>query len=172
MDQTRTEPGSRTKRRRLLATPVAVGLLAALLLGACTPLTDLKPVERADGWASQGVTMNAKDYSQAWVYPGPSYYTCGTAAAQGYLEFNLGRSYKTFDTTVGSTDTTNSSVRFDYRILVDGVQKASGTAQLGSTKPISVTVKGALRLRLEVHRRCGYSGNRGAFAYATPILGK
>ena len=68
-----------------------------------------------------------------------------------WAEYNLGRAFSRFEVTVGINDEDPAEAAGTFRVLVDGVEKASGAISLGTSVPVQIDVSDALRLRLEVN---------------------
>jgi hypothetical protein len=64
------------------------------------------------------------------------------------VEYNLGKTYRTFKATIGLRDDTETGTRVRFQVLRDGVPYLSRDLGLGQSTPIVVPVQGVLRLRL------------------------
>ncbi len=81
------------------------------------------------------------------------------ATSQSY---NLDRKYSTLQTKVGLGDQSESGVVVKYRILVDGVVKASTSIEVGRIKDLSVSVSGAFRIQIDILQSGQHGGNATA----------
>jgi hypothetical protein len=66
-----------------------------------------------------------------------------------YVEYNLGRDWTTFRTTVGIGDESQAFIRGVFRVFVDGEAIEEHILELGQTVDLEVDVEDALRIRLE-----------------------
>jgi hypothetical protein len=66
-----------------------------------------------------------------------------------YVEYNLGRDWTTFRTTVGIGDESQAFIRGVFRVFVDGEVIEEHILELGQTVDLEVDVEDALRIRLE-----------------------
>ncbi len=92
--------------------------------------------------------------------------SCGVRRVgnQGWIEYDLGRGYSTFTTQLGIDDDAISiESRVRFRIYGDGVLLLSRDVGFGEIVPVQLSVRGVLRLRLEVTLIAGPS----AIAYPT-----
>jgi hypothetical protein len=116
----------------------------------------LTPV--SGGWESQDfVTMNASLYSKSVAMePYWSIYRDNFASA----EVNLGRSCKTFATTLGLSDSTSDTSRtFSLTMKGDAVTLLSKNGiRFGAPETISLNVENVLRLRFESQQPTGDDG--------------
>lgn len=67
-----------------------------------------------------------------------------------YIEFNLGRDYKTFRATLGLSDRSPQGTSRRIRVLVDGELLYERDFSLGQSEAVKLDVTGKLRLRIEV----------------------
>ncbi|UPT20188.1 protein kinase [Thermobifida alba] len=67
-----------------------------------------------------------------------------------WIEYDLNRSWTTFETVVGLEDTSESGATVTFSVIVDGDEVATETVGLGTERELSVDVTGGLRLRLQV----------------------
>lgn len=69
----------------------------------------------------------------------------------GWVEYDLGRRYKSFRSVVGIDDNSpNSSVTYRFRVFGDGELLSESDVAFGERKVLTTGVRGVLRLRLEV----------------------
>lgn len=74
-------------------------------------------------------------------------------ASQASTQYDLGKKYKRFLTTIGvSDDSQDTSVVFRYQVYVDDVIKYDQTTKFGQPKQINLDVSGGVRLRIVVTR--------------------
>ncbi|MFG3190980.1 serine/threonine-protein kinase [Streptomyces omiyaensis] len=124
-------------------------------------LTTLTPIDGLDGFrVTSAATLNAKDYGSAFV---------AGCSNESYMEFNLGRAWGTLEFTAGIDD---DSPTEEARISISVDDQAAPFAQAVSLgKPVTktISVKGALRLRIRVEDTCSYS-QEAYVVIAAPML--
>ncbi|NML53384.1 serine/threonine protein kinase [Streptomyces sp. R302] len=124
-------------------------------------LTSLTPVDGLDGFTvTSSATLNAKDYGSAFV---------AGCSDESYMEFNLGRAWETLEFTAGIDD---DSPTEEARISISVDDQPAPFAQAVSLgKPVakSISVKGALRLRIRVEDTCSFS-QEALVVIASPVL--
>ncbi|MFE1267689.1 protein kinase [Streptomyces sp. NPDC058758] len=124
-------------------------------------LTSLTPIDTLDGFTvTSSATLNAKDYGSAFV---------AGCSNESYMEFNLGRAWETLEFTAGIDD---DSPTEEARISISVDDQPAPFAQAVSLgKPVfkSMSVKGALRLRIRVEDTCSYS-QEALVVIAAPVL--
>ncbi|MCX5228843.1 protein kinase [Streptomyces sp. NBC_00233] len=124
-------------------------------------LTGLAPIDGLGGFSvSSAATLNTRDYGSA--------FTAG-CSNESYMEFNLGRKWKTLEFTAGIDD---DSPTEEGRITIsvdDRTASFSQTVQLGKPVVKSITVTGALRLRIRVEDTCSYDQDAYVII-ASPLL--
>ncbi|MFF9343075.1 MULTISPECIES: serine/threonine protein kinase [unclassified Streptomyces] len=124
-------------------------------------LTSLTPIDTLDGFTvTSAATLNAKDYGSAFV---------AGCSNESYMEFNLGRAWETLEFTAGIDD---DSPTEEARISISVDDQPAPFAQAVSLgKPVfkSMSVKGALRLRIRVEDTCSYS-QEALVVIAAPVL--
>lgn len=115
-------------------------------------LTDMTAVAQSDGYAdteTKTVEINAKQYLQSLSWGCDNEYADSYCGSEGIsAEYNLSRSYRRFQTTVGLGDTSPSEALFTFRVLGDGRVLYEKQLGLGQEQAIDVDVTGVLRLRL------------------------
>ncbi|MFF4083250.1 protein kinase [Streptomyces sp. NPDC001777] len=123
-------------------------------------LTTLTPIVDPTGFEVGAATLDAQQYADAYVGT-PD---CGEGP---YMEFNLGRAWRTFDLTAGIDDNSNyESGRLT--IKVDDTTLWVGTLELGKPQKLSLKVENGLRLRISVDETC----DGAHLALGTPLLKK
>ncbi|WP_282693179.1 serine/threonine-protein kinase [Streptomyces sp. CC208A] len=124
-------------------------------------LTSLTPVDGLDGFqVTSSATLNAKSYGTAFV---------AGCSDESYMEFNLGRAWETLEFTAGIDD---DSPTEEARISISVDDQPAPFAQAVSLgKPVtkSISVKGALRLRIRVEDTCTFS-QKAYVVIAAPVL--
>ncbi|MFD8853709.1 protein kinase [Streptomyces sp. NPDC059604] len=121
-------------------------------------LTTLTPIVEPDGFEVGAATLDAQQYADAYV-------ATPDCTEGPYMEFNLGRAWRTFDLTAGIDDNSNyESGRLT--IKVDDTTLWVGTLELGKPQKLSLKVENGLRLRISVDENC--SGAQ--LALGTPLL--
>lgn len=109
------------------------------------------------------VEINAKQYLQSLSWECDNAYSDSTCGSEGMsAEYNLSRSYRRFQTTVGLGDTSPSAAVFTFRVLGDGRVLYEKKLGLGQEQAVDVDVTGVLRLRLMAVA----SSTFGDYAYA------
>ncbi|WP_159942394.1 MULTISPECIES: NPCBM/NEW2 domain-containing protein [unclassified Nocardiopsis] len=132
-----------------------------------TLLTQMEAVdeESSSYWRPESgrAELDGEVYSRAIV---PGFCAQHNSECTGWIDYNLGRDWSTFTTTIGVDDTSNAGATTTFTVHVDGEAEATETLRLGETMDVEVDVSGALRLRLEVE-----SDARGIFpVWADPTL--
>ena len=74
---------------------------------------------------------------------------CGIQDTE-FIEFNLGRDYKTFRATLGLSDRSQQGSSKRMRVLADGKLLYERAFALGESEVVQLDVTGALRLRVEL----------------------
>ncbi|MGW1250818.1 protein kinase domain-containing protein [Streptomyces sp. NPDC002535] len=124
-------------------------------------LTGLAPIDGLGGFSvTSAATLNARDYGSA--------FTAG-CSSESYMEFNLGRKWKSLEFTAGIDD---DSPTEEARITIsvdDRTASFSQTVQLGKPVVKSIPITGALRLRIRVEDTCSYSQDAYVII-AAPLL--
>ncbi|MGY1831649.1 protein kinase [Geodermatophilus sp. SYSU D01180] len=112
-----------------------------------TFLTSLDAVETSGYSMSAGstVTMNGVTY----IHPVSSSTSCGDTVS---IQYDLGRSYREFEATVGLSDGSQSAGLIQFDVFVDGRSVFTQTATLGAPVPVAVDVTGGLRLNVSATR--------------------
>jgi Protein kinase domain/NPCBM/NEW2 domain/PASTA domain len=133
-------------------------------------LSNLTAVESTNWETSAGstVTVNGTTY----IHPVSTLTECGDTVS---IQYDLGRSYRGFETTVGLTDGSKSAGVIQFDVFVDGRAVATQTATLGAPVPIEVDVTGGLRLniaatRIESNCSDGYRETPVYGVWADPTL--
>lgn len=121
-------------------------------------LTQADVVQSAHQYGTGTYTVNARTYTETVRL---------NSCLMCYAEFDLGRSWTTFEAVVGLSDDSNSDAEVAVRALADGDLVFSHTLSLGQAEEISVPVEGALRLRLEAERA---QGSGWVAVWAEPTL--
>ncbi|MEV8456985.1 protein kinase [Streptomyces sp. NPDC052095] len=121
-------------------------------------LTTLSPIAEPDYFEVGSATINAQQHPEAYV-ASPD---CGEAP---YMEFGLGRAWRTFDLTAGIDDGSYyESGRLT--IKVDDTTLWVGKLVLGKPQKLSLKVENGLRLRIAVDEDC----DGAKIALGTPLL--
>jgi len=121
---------------------VSAGLIRTSLPETAEPVYDNDSTFREGAIVTGGITALSSIYYEGRPGVNPS-----------WTEYNLGRQWRTLDTTFAFDDTRSpagSTVLF--RLLVDGVEKASSSVTSGQALPVSIDVTNGLRVRFEVTR--------------------
>ncbi|MEY9212715.1 NPCBM/NEW2 domain-containing protein [Thermobifida halotolerans] len=96
------------------------------------------------GVQAANVKVNTVTYPRALV---SSLYCYDDAE---WIEYDLNRSWTTFEAVVGLEDTSQSDATVTFIVIVDGDEVANETVGLGAEREVSVDITGGLRLRLQV----------------------
>ncbi|MFB7913017.1 protein kinase [Streptomyces sp. NPDC056061] len=121
-------------------------------------LTTLTPIAEPVGFEVGSATLDAQQHADAYV-ASPD---CNDGP---YMEFNLGRAWKTFDLTAGIDDNSNyESGRLT--IKADRTTLWVGTLELGKPQKLSLNIENRLRLRIQVDENC----DGAQLALGTPVL--
>lgn len=107
-------------------------------------LSQLNWVDSEDAWEWGRAEMDGEVHNNALVTE------AGCSVCDHWVEYNLSRSWGTFDATVGLDDNSRSGKNMTFTVYADGERVATETVTLGETVDIEADVSGALRLRLEV----------------------
>jgi hypothetical protein len=124
-------------------------------------LASEQPVNEDSDYRSTLATVNAEDYDEALTVEVP----CGDVTT----EFDLGRAYEEFETTVGLTDDSDSGAEVVFTVIGDGEQLETKTLGLGEDAELSVDVTGVLRLEL-VSAESPCEGETATAAWAEPVV--
>ncbi|MER5747962.1 protein kinase [Streptomyces sp. NPDC002225] len=123
-------------------------------------LTTLSPIADPNYFEVGSATINAQQHPEAYV-ASPE---CSEAP---YMEFGLGRAWRTFELTAGiDDDSYYESGRLT--IKVDDTTLWVGKLVLGKPQKLSLNVENGLRLRIAVDEDC----NGAKLALGTPLLKK
>jgi hypothetical protein len=116
--------------------------------GQVTYLAGSEPVEHFGSSYDRptSASTNGVAYAHAVVVSA----RCGEV--ESYVDYDLKRTTKTFNATVGLSDADNSASTGKWSILLDGVEKATGPLQLGVAMPVTLDTTGVLRVRLHIAR--------------------
>jgi hypothetical protein len=133
---------------------------------ATDPTTESPPTSGAEAEPSQPLTPDGKvvrylsDMERVeGEYPDTGAYSINGAAHAHSLmfeqygttaaaEFDLGRGFDTFETTVGLRDDSSSAGRTKFEVFLDGRSAAARTVAFGGAVKLDIPVSGVLRLRL------------------------
>ncbi|MCW2534258.1 MAG: protein kinase [Blastococcus sp.] len=131
--------GSRLERGSTVTLTVARRSVAVFL-------TSLTPVANSNYGQDTGTSaLSGKTYVRALML--------GTDCDRpSVIQYDLGRHYRTFATSVGLQDDSYSDGVLQLDVLIDGRSIFSGTAKLGEPLPVEVDVSGGLRLELSAAR--------------------
>ena len=78
---------------------------------------------------------------------------CNENSGVGSVEFDIGGKYRTFEATVGVSETAEDTSQVGtFVVYVDGVNKGTWQVTFGRHESISVDVSGGLRLKIESSR--------------------
>ncbi|MFE0106254.1 protein kinase [Streptomyces sp. NPDC059009] len=125
-------------------------------------LTEHSPVDGDETLKTQSASIDSIDYDNALVSEVDS--------CNGYAEYNLDRSWSTFDVVAGIEDSSKDySARLDIKI--DGKSLFGGKLDLGKPQKLSLKVKNGLRLTINF---ADLNGNcdMGVVALGKPTLKK
>lgn len=116
-----------------------------------TLLTQMEVVdeESMNNWRPETgrAELNGESYSRAIVSGFCKEYS---SSCSGWIDYNLGRDWTTFTSTIGVDDTSNAGATTTFTVHVDGEAEVTETLRLGEMMDIEVNVAEGLRLRLEV----------------------
>jgi hypothetical protein len=82
-------------------------------------------------------------------------FNSGYGGQPAYVEYDLGRKYSTFQTTMGLSDDAKSDTRILLQVYGDNVELARQEVGLGQPVPVDIPIKDVLRLRLQVTTTSG-----------------
>jgi hypothetical protein len=112
-----------------------------------TYLSTLHPVD-VEGQYGE-VVGPARLNGQTYAHAVTSRTDCSTPVV---LQYDLGRAYQHFKTTVGLADESNNSTLVQFDVLVDNKPVFSQQARLGQALAVDVSVTDGLRLEIEATR--------------------
>ncbi|WP_432116212.1 serine/threonine protein kinase [Streptomyces sp. S1] len=123
-------------------------------------LTGFSPIDGLDRFTVESATLNARDYGSAFVTG---------CSSESTIEFNLSRKWETLQFTAGIADDSPTE-QARITISVDD-QPALFSEAVNLGKPVvkSLSVKGALRLRIRVEDTCTFS-QKAYVVIAAPLL--
>ncbi|WP_432121288.1 serine/threonine protein kinase [Streptomyces sp. S1] len=123
-------------------------------------LTGFSPIDGLDEFTVASATLNARDYGSAFV---------AGCSSESSMEFNLSRKWETLQFTAGIADDSPTE-QARITISVDD-QPALFSEAVNLGKPVvkSLSVKGALRLRIRVEDTCTFS-QKAHVVIAAPLL--
>lgn len=110
-------------------------------------LADMKQLEQTGSygsWSHGDVTVNGQLYTSSMyrrVYYGGDEET---------VSFDLGRSWQSFDATLGLRDDADAGGSVTFQVFKDGALALTQTATLGQAVPIQVDVNNVLRMKIRV----------------------
>lgn len=96
-------------------------------------------------WSTGSESVNGDEYARTLHAWRPS-------SSGDWIEFNLGRDFASFSTTIGLADDSPSDARVTFIVSVDGDIRVERTLGLGETFDVDIEVRDALRLRLAVRK--------------------
>ncbi len=128
-------------------------------------LFDERSVEDEGRWFTDSVDINGQNYPKT-VYADGVDTCCFKEGDVFTIDYDLGRDYERFNSTIGLSDTSSDGTRWQFDVFVDGTNVASHALGLGESVPVSIDVTGALRLRLAVTNLATEGGAIGAFGDA------
>ncbi|MFL1432429.1 NPCBM/NEW2 domain-containing protein [Nocardiopsis sp. frass1] len=106
-------------------------------------LSQLEVAQSGHHYDTGPATVNGQEYTETVQLRG---------CANCFVEFDLGRKWTTFEAVVGLSDGSRSDASVTVRVFAGEDLLESHTLGLGESAEISVSVEGALRLRLEAER--------------------
>ena len=125
-------------------------------------LTSLEPLNSGTSFSIGNATVNTQQYTQSILFGGC--WSCGA-------EYNIERTWETFEATIGIDDNAEFDADVTFQVRTDGDLIASETLSLGESQEISVDIKNALRLRIDVETT-GEFGRSWTAVWADPTLSK
>jgi hypothetical protein len=112
-------------------------------------LTSLRPVAQGGDIRFTEADIDGRHHGDSIVYR-PQLFA---SEPRGEIEFNLGRRYRTLETTVGVLDdATDAQQTGHFQVFRDGEQYTTVAATYGRPVELRVDVTGVLRLRLVAYR--------------------
>lgn len=111
--------------------------------------TELKPVSKGPDVRLCAASIDGTHYGHSIAY------RCSMFCSEprGVVEYDLGRKYRQFETTVGVLDDAGDAGQIGYfEVFLDGVAQPGATVRLGSPQHIALDVSEKLRLRLVAYR--------------------
>ena len=113
-------------------------------------LSDFSPVSDSGSLYTGGAEVNGKFYSKSvilYLNPGPA-----------SVAYNLGRQWRSLETTVGLRDDSADNQKFQFQAFADGHLIYNHEFALGQSQQIALDVGGTLRLELVVTIASDYVG--------------
>ncbi len=124
-------------------------------------LSDQQSVERSEFvWDVGSANINGQ------VFSNTVYRENTSEGREDFIDYDLGRDYEEFRTTIGLLDSSADGSRTQFDVFVDGVNVASHQLGLGESVPLSIDVTGKLRLRLAVTNLVDVASDNPAFGNA------
>jgi hypothetical protein len=112
-------------------------------------LAGLTPVSRSSDVRLGPVTIGSRLFSDSVIHRCSDF----AQSARGSIGFNLGLSYRSFESTVGVLDDAAEAGQTGvFRVIVDGVPRKEVTVRHGEPRVLRVDVTDVLRLELESYR--------------------
>ena len=118
-----------------------------------TYLDTLQPVDSDHlsdngGYESTPASTSGVQYGHAVI---ENAFCDGNDGGDFWIDYDLGRKWSTFTTTVGLRDDAQANAKITYKVIADNKPLATGTLTLGTANPLTMPVTGALRLRLLIN---------------------
>ncbi|MET9936333.1 NPCBM/NEW2 domain-containing protein, partial [Streptomyces sp. NPDC006324] len=123
-------------------------------------LTGFSPIDGLDEFTVESATLNARDYGSAFV---------AGCSSESTMEFNLSRKWETLEFTAGIADDSPTEQARVSISVDDQPALFSEAVKLGKPVAKTLSVKGALRLRIRVEDTCTFS-QRAYVVIAAPLL--
>jgi hypothetical protein len=128
---------TKTKRgQRVYSSPVSTAVYQWYYL------SDLDHVE-ADRFGNGSAEIGGHNFSRSVMNAWDFWWE-----HEPYGEWNLGYKCVTFTASIGLTDNSTSAGKVEFRATTDGQETSYGTKSIGPATPLTLPVKGILRLRL------------------------
>ncbi|MEV4146271.1 SEFIR domain-containing protein [Amycolatopsis sp. NPDC049691] len=111
--------------------------------------TELKPVSKGPDVQLSAVRIDGVHYGNGIAY------RCSMFCSEprGVVEYDLGRRYRAFETTVGVLDdATDAGQTGHFEVFLDSVAQPGAAVKLGSPATLTLDVSEVLRLRLVAYR--------------------
>ncbi|WET82537.1 TIR domain-containing protein [Amycolatopsis sp. QT-25] len=112
-------------------------------------LTRLPPISRSSDVRIGPVRIDNRLFGDSVIHRCTDF----ARSPRGSISFNLGRSYRRFESTVGVLDdATDASQEGVFQVFLDGVLRDEKTVRLGRSRVFRVDVTDVLRLELQSYR--------------------